>query len=149
MMRRLGLPAVLSLLLAVVIHTDWHLARSAHHRLSLGWSQHWIFAMVGFAVIGWAIGRLAENPITVGAAVLALGVGLAQAAEPVVEVAIYQGRFGYPDEPQRWLVFALCLAVGLPAFVAALVLCRPRGGATQEDRLSVRTPDVVQPTAHV
>ena len=41
-MRRLY-QAGLALALAAVIHIDWHLARPTHHRLSLGWAEHYSF----------------------------------------------------------------------------------------------------------
>jgi hypothetical protein len=140
MMRRFGRPAVLALLIAVVIHADWHFARPTHHRLSLGWPQHWIFAAIGFAIVGWVIARLFERPYATGAAVLALAVIVAQAVEPVAEVVIYQGRIGYPNDPGRWGVFALCLAAGIPAFIAALFFCRPRRTTGEEDRMSFQLP---------
>lgn len=55
-MRRLS-NAALCLLLAAGIHVDWHLARPHHHRLSMDWSQHWIFAAALFAIIGCIIAR--------------------------------------------------------------------------------------------
>jgi hypothetical protein len=141
MMRRLGGPTVLSLLLAAVIHADWHLARPTHHRLSLGWPQHWIFAAIGFAVVGWMIARQWEHGFSIGAVVLALAIIVAQGVEPVLEVVIYQGRSGYASEPERWRVFATCLAVGLPAFVAALFLCRRRSGPPGGVRRADRAPE--------
>ena len=49
--------ALLSLLLGVVLHVDWHLARPLHHRLSLDWSYHWAFTAALFAVVGCIIAR--------------------------------------------------------------------------------------------
>jgi hypothetical protein len=40
-----------------VVHVDWHFARAHHYRLSLGWSSHWLFALVCFALAGWYIAR--------------------------------------------------------------------------------------------
>ena len=48
---------VLMLLLTAGIHADWHFARPHHYRLSLEWSQHWIFAAVLFASLGCYIAR--------------------------------------------------------------------------------------------
>ncbi len=52
------LPAVvLSVLLATALHVDWHLARPTHHRLSLGWSYHWLATALVFGLAGWLIAR--------------------------------------------------------------------------------------------
>lgn len=126
-MRRL-LSAVLVLTLASAVHLDWHLARPAHHdrRLSLGWEQHWLFAALAFAAVGWVVARAwPERPWRPGAWIAALALLLAQGVEPASEVALYARRLGYPDEPARWAAFFLCLAAGLPAYGLALWLCRP------------------------
>ncbi|HJU68434.1 MAG TPA: hypothetical protein VJ650_09300 [Gemmatimonadaceae bacterium] len=125
--------AALVLGLAAVIHIDWHLARPVHHRLSLGWTDHWIFAVAAFAIVGCLIARgWPDAPARAAAGIVGLAVLLAQGVEPVLEVAFYDHQLGYPDDPGRWGAFALCLAAGLPALVATLVVCRPRarsGGA--------------------
>jgi hypothetical protein len=126
-MRRAGGVPLLALVLAAGIHADWHLARSHHHRLSLGWREHWIFALAVFAAVGWFVARAwPRTRWRDGAWTLALGIFIAQGLEPVLEVALYRHAFGYPDEPDRLAVFLLCLAVGIPAFAAALWLCAPR-----------------------
>src|SRR5919199_5955457 len=109
-MRRL-LFAVLVLALAVAVHVDWHLARPAHHhrRLSLGWDQHWLFAALAFAIVGWLVARTwPERPWRSGVWIAALAILLAQGVEPMSEVALYLHRFGYPAEPERWKAFLLC-----------------------------------------
>ena len=124
-MRRV-LFASLVLALAAAVHVDWHLARPAHHRLSLAWPQHWLFAAAAFAAVGWAIARgWPEAPARAAACVVTLAVLLAQGVEPVLEVALYRHRLGYPAEPGRWAAFGLCVAAGLPALAVALWLCRP------------------------
>lgn len=119
--------AGLTLALAAAIHVDWHLARPTHHRLSLGWAQHWIFAAIVFAIAGCLIARAAPSaPWRVAATIVGLAVVLAQLVEPVMEMILYDGRFGYPSDPGRWTAFFVCMAAGIPAMVATLVLCRPR-----------------------
>lgn len=125
-MRRL-LYAGLTLALAAAIHIDWHLARPTHHRWSLGWPQHWIFAVIVFAIAGWLIARAAPNaPWRVAAAILGVAVGLAQVVEPVMEMVVYDGQLAYPSDPGRWTAFLVCMGAGIPAMIATLVLCRPR-----------------------
>jgi hypothetical protein len=125
-MRRLHFPGLV-LLLAAAIHVDWHLARPAHHRLSLAWQEHWLFAAIMFAIAGWLIARRwPDAPGRIAASVVGLAVLVAQVIEPVLEVLLYDHRFGYPTDPGRWTAFVVCLGAGLPALVAALLLCRPR-----------------------
>jgi hypothetical protein len=127
----------LALALASAIHIDWHLARPAHHRLSLAWTHHWIFAVVVFALVGWLIARWwPRAPWRAAAGIVGLGVVLAQLVEPVLELAFYDGRFGYPSDPGRWTAFGICIAAGLPALIAALILCRPRAGEPERSAAS-------------
>jgi hypothetical protein len=131
----------LSLALATVVHVDWHFARPTHHRLSLGWNQHWLFAAVAFGLVGWAVAR--TWPARVwrrGSVIAAFALVLAQLIEPVAEVALYRHRIGYPDEPARWTAFVVCIAVGLPAYCLALWLCRPTDARTSRRRAGRGSP---------
>lgn len=114
MRQRVSWPLVL--ILATLVHVDWHFARPVHHRLSLGWSTHWLFAIVFFAVAGWYIGRRwSSTAWTAAAWNVGLALFTAQVLEPVLEAAYYGGRFGFPVDPERWTVFWECIAAGLPA----------------------------------
>ena len=125
-MRRLFY-AGLTLALAAAIHIDWHLARPTHHRWSLGWPHHWIFAAMVFAIVGWLIARAVPNaPWRVAAAILGVAAVLAQVVEPVMEMIVYDGQLAYPSDPGRWTAFFVCMAAGIPAMIATLVFCRPR-----------------------
>lgn len=113
--------------LAGAVHVDWHFARSTHHRLSLGWNQHWLFAALAFGLIGWVVARTwPKQAWRSGGAIAALALLLAQGIEPMAEVALYLHRIGYPDEPGRWTAFFVCVAVGLPTYCLTLWLCRPK-----------------------
>jgi hypothetical protein len=126
-MRRAGGVLLLALVLAAGIHADWHLARPHHHRWSLEWREHWIFAIALFAAVGCAVAHAwPRTRWRDGAWTLFLGVFLAQGVEPVLELATYRHVLGYPDEPDRLAVFLLCIAVGIPAFAATLWLSAPR-----------------------
>lgn len=121
---------VLVLALALVVHVDWHVARPTHHRLSLGWDQHWLFAAIAFGVLGWIVARVwPAQAWRIGGLIAAFGIILAQVIEPIAEVVLDAHRLGYPEEPARWTAFWACLAAGLPAYGMALWLCRPRNGA--------------------
>jgi hypothetical protein len=140
-MRRL-LFAVLVLALAVAVHVDWHLARPAYHhrRLSLGWDQHWLFAALAFAAVGWVVARAwPDRPWRPGAWIAALALVLAQGVEPASEVALSFHRLGYPNEPGRWAAFFVCVAGGLPAYGLALWLCRPSRRRPAESTLAPAT----------
>src|SRR5918996_6155523 len=100
-MRRLYYTGI-TIALAAAIHIDWHLARPTHHRLSLGWAEHWIFAAIAFAIAGWLIARAAPHaPWRVAAAIVGVAVLLAQGLEPVMEMVSYHSRLGYPSDPRR------------------------------------------------
>jgi hypothetical protein len=118
---------LLSVLLAAALHLDWHLARPAHHRLSLGWSGHWLATAVFFAITGWIIARAWPGARwSLGPAVFFAAVILAQLVEPVLEVLFDQGRLGYAVEPARWAAFGRAMAAATPAYWGALWLCAPR-----------------------
>jgi hypothetical protein len=113
--------------LAGAVHVDWHLARPVHHRLSLGWDQHWLFAALTFGLVGWLVARIWPAQVwRRGSMIAALALVLAQGIEPMGEVAVSLHRIGYPDEPARWTAFFVCIAVGLPVYCLALWWCRPR-----------------------
>jgi hypothetical protein len=114
MRQRVSWPVVLTL--ATLVHIDWHVARPTHHRLSLGWSAHWLFAIAFFAVAGWYIERRwSSAPWRAAAWNVGIALLIAQVLEPVLEAAYYEGRFGYPVDSERWIVFGKCIAAGLPA----------------------------------
>src|SRR5918997_775149 len=124
-MRRLGTVS-LALLLAAGIHVDWHLARPLHHRLSLEWQHHWIFAVLLFGCVASLV-ALRWPPAEhrrMGVWVLALGLVLAQLVEPTLTLAYYEQRLAYEVEPERWRVFFECLAAGLPTYVFTLAAIR-------------------------
>jgi hypothetical protein len=115
---------LLSLALATVLHADWHLARPAHHRLSLEWPFHWVITAAAFAVVGWWIGRQqTADRWRVAVIAFVAAVVVAQGIEPVLELLLYQGRFGYPDDPGRWAAFARAISAATPAYFGAVWLC--------------------------
>jgi hypothetical protein len=120
------MPAVvLSLLLAAALHVDWHVARPAHHRLSLDWPYHWIATALVFGAVAWLIARKWPRSMwQLGAVVFVGAVLIAQGIEPMLEAAIYDHRFGYEGEPERWRVFFKTLAAATPVYWTALWLAR-------------------------
>jgi hypothetical protein len=125
-MRRLT-SFLLVLVLAALIHVDWHFARPTHHRLSLGWSSHWVFCVLIFAAAGWFITRLwPADRWRAAAWNVMLALVAAQFVEPVLEALIYEHRLAYDVEPERWRVFWTCVATGIPGLIAALLGIRSR-----------------------
>lgn len=111
----------LILLLATLVHVDWHFARPTHHRLSLGWSSHWLFAIVVFAAAGWYIARRwPDNRWRAAAWNVAIALFVAQMIEPIGEAVFYRSTLEYVVEPERWTAFWELAAAGLPALVLAL-----------------------------
>ena len=121
----------IGLVLATVIHLDWHMARPAHYhlggRLGLGWSYHWVCSAVAFAIVGCFIARRwPENRWRIGGMSLFIGVILGQVVEPMLEVALDLHRFGYPDEPPRMVAFGATMLAAIPPYVLTLWLCAKR-----------------------
>ena len=121
----------MGMILATLIHLDWHMARPAHYhiggRLGLGWPYHWIVSAFVFAIVGWFIARTwPENRWRVGAEGLAFGVLIGQVIEPMLEVALDLHRFGYPREPARMMAFGQTMLAAVPAYALALWLCAKR-----------------------
>lgn len=125
-MRRLvSIP--LTLALGAFLHADWHFARPLHHRLSLGWSSHWIACAVVFGLAGWYITRRwPEAKWQAAAWNVAIALVLAQVVEPLLEAAFYDRTFAYDVEPARWVAFGECIGAGLPALALVLVVARRR-----------------------
>ena len=125
-MRRLvSIP--LTLVLGAFLHADWHFARPLHHRLSLGWSSHWIACAVVFGLAGWYITRRwPEAKWRAAAWNVAIALMLAQVVEPLLEGAFYDRTLAYDVEPARWVAFGECVAAGLPALALVLAVARRR-----------------------
>jgi hypothetical protein len=121
---------VLSVALGTALHVDWHLARPAHHRLSLDWPYHWLATALVFGVAGWLIARTwPAYRWRLGAVVFVAAAVLAQVVEPVLEALIYEGRSGYDVEPARWAAFGRAIAASTVTYWGALWLCARRPSA--------------------
>lgn len=119
MRKRVSWPLVL--ILAALVHVDWHFARPLHHRLSLDWSTHWIFCIVIFAIAGWYIARRwPDAPWEAAAWNVGLTLFIAQIVEPVLETAYYDHSLMYDLDPGRWTVFWECVGAGLPALAIVI-----------------------------
>lgn len=123
------MPAVVfSVLLAGVLHADWHFARPTHHRLSLGWPYHWLVTAALFGIAGWLIARRwRASRWPLGVVVFVGAVVLGQGVEPMLEALVYEGRIGHDSEPARWAAFGRAIAAAIPAYWSALWLCARPG----------------------
>jgi hypothetical protein len=117
---------IAGIVLAVMLHADWHLARSHHHGLlnpGLNWPHHWAATAAVFGVVGFIIARFwPHRRWRLGATALVIGIALAQLIEPVGEAAVFQRRLGYVSEAARWVAFWQALAAALPTYLLALWL---------------------------
>lgn len=118
------------LLLATIVHLDWHIARPTHHRLSLGWPHHWLIAVVAFAVAGLYIARRwPHTPWRAAAWNVGLALIIGQVVEPVLEAAYYRHQLAFPVGQERWVAFGAFVAAGLPALAATVLWTSRRATA--------------------
>ena len=124
---RFGLAYLLVLVLATVIHLEWHFSLPNNHAFSLAWPQHWIVPALAFFAVGGVISRIwIEHPERTALWIALGAVAIAQGLEPILQAAILHHRLGYLSDPLRWRSFALCMAIGLPALFTAVYLLRTR-----------------------
>lgn len=111
----------MSLALATAIHLDWHMARPAHHQLSLGLQWHWVLAMPAFALVAlyvlrvWPSRRLLASVAIIGSAILVGGV-----LEPLWEYTLAGAPFEWAFGVTRNQALAAYLGVGLLTYGAVL-----------------------------
>lgn len=118
---------LLALLVATAIHVDWHFARPAHHRLSLDWSSHWLFAVPIGALVGLLVARgFALAPYRAAAAILLLGIVIGHGVEPLLEAVLYHQRIGYSVDAQRWAAFLSFTAVASASVFLTIGMVRKR-----------------------
>lgn len=115
-----------ALMLAAFIHLDWHLARPAHHALSLGWTHHWLLAVPVFALLAWRIHRtLPESAFETSVAVIVGGAFLAQVVEPAGELLV-GAPLSWAFGAERLRAFAVYLGSGIVAHMSTLMWLRWR-----------------------
>jgi hypothetical protein len=120
---------IIAVLLAALIHLDWHLARSTHHGgLSFGWRWHWVLAVPAFALFAWYAHRAWDKrAVRAGLGVIGLAALLAQVLEPLYELtagATLDWTFG----PERLGAFFLYCGLGVVTYVSVLWALRRRSG---------------------
>lgn len=116
---------VVGLVLALLLHADWHVARPTHERLSLGFSLHWLITAILFANVGWFVARRwpAER-WRIGAQSLLIGLIFAQILEPILlEGLDYRHVLDFQIDPERWRALGMTLVAAVPAYALTLWLC--------------------------
>jgi hypothetical protein len=127
MSRRMVSAVFVALGLAVAIHTDWHFARPAHHRLSLGLSWHWLLAVPVFALAAAYVSRMwSTQPGRASVAILGAAVLAAGILEPLWEYALGGATFEWAFGAQRMIALMSFVEMGLVAYVATLAWLRRR-----------------------
>ena len=125
MARRKFAAVLVGFVLATAIHTDWHFARPAHHRLSLGLPWHWLLAAPVFGLVAWYVTRkwpaqiFRASVCIVGGAVLLAGV-----VEPAWEYFVGDATIDWAFGPARTLALVAFVATGVVAYIIVLALVR-------------------------
>ena len=104
MRRYLSIPLVI--VLAVIVHLDWHLARSHHHRLSMEWQYHWVIGFFAFVLLllfcSW---KWPEHFLRAALLNALVGLLLGQIVEPLSEAWGYHVSVADVFTLERWRVF--------------------------------------------
>lgn len=115
------------LILAAVIHFDWHVARPTHTRFALGWSYHWLLGTLVFAVAAWFVaGRWPTDGWFPSALNVMLAVFVGQILEPLGEILLYRLPFDRMVNGARWTAFAEFMAAGLMTYLVLMPLMLQR-----------------------
>jgi hypothetical protein len=123
-----------ALLLAVLIHLDWHWARPQHHQ-GHGWAQHWLAAIPVFAILAWRIYRAGPKSVLVTSAAVILGAAfLAQVVEPAGELLLGAPR-SWAFGMERLRAFALYLGTGIATHISTLAILRAREAKSESAAL--------------
>ena len=122
-----GSSALVTFAVASAMHLDWHFARPEHHRLSLGWPEHWLAAIPVFMFTGWYVCRFWPRYVpTASVAIIGAAALLAQVVEPLWELLIDGATFEWAFGAERQAAFASFAAVGVVVHAVTVLLIRRR-----------------------
>ncbi len=125
-MKPLG-ASVTVLLLAAAIHTDWHFARPAHHRLSLDLSWHWLFAIPVFALAAWYVWtQRPARPVAASLLVLGLGTLIGAVLEPAYEYWLGGATWDWAFGAERTWAAVAFVVTGVAAYIATFLILQRR-----------------------
>jgi hypothetical protein len=120
--------------LASAMHVDWHFARPTHHRLSLGWSQHWLIAIPVFALVGWYVCRVwRRHLVSASMAIVGIAAFLAQVVEPLEEMLVDNAPVEWAFGAERLAAFATFTGVGIIVLAATVIWVSGTTARTRQD----------------
>lgn len=118
---------LVTLALATAIHLDWHIARPAHHHLSLGLPGHWILAIPVFGLVAWYVARVWPSTVlTTSTVILGIAILLAGLIEPAWEYFLTGASFEWAFGSERNMALCMFVGTGLVAYLAVLSFFRRR-----------------------
>jgi predicted transporter len=125
-LRPLG-ASIAVLLLATAIHTDWHFARPAHHRLSLDLSWHWLLAIPVFALAAVYVAKKnPPRPLAVSVLLIGLATLIGAVVEPAYEYFLGGATWDWAFGPQRTWAAVAFVTTGVAAYAITLLLLMKR-----------------------
>lgn len=121
-LRPLG-ASIAVLLLAAAIHTDWHFARPAHHRLSLDLSWHWLLAIPVFALAAVYVAKKnPPRPVFVSVLLIGLATLIGAVLEPAYEYFLDGATWDWAFGPERTKAAIAFVATGITAYAITMLL---------------------------
>jgi len=119
MRKYISIPVVL--ILWVIVHVDWHLARSHHHRLSMEWHEHWIVGFVAFfLLVLFCTWKWPERFVWAALLNAALGLFVGHIGEAWLEALQSHEPMAIPAE--RWHAFFQFTLAGLAGLLLGMIL---------------------------
>jgi hypothetical protein len=116
---------LIALGLATAIHLDWHVARPAHHHLSLGWRWHWLLAVPVFGVGAWLVARTnPQRAVVWSAVIIGLAALLGGVLEPAWEYWLAGATFEWAFGRLRTVAFFGFTAIGVATWIGVFALMR-------------------------
>ena len=137
MRKYLSTPAIL--ILWVIVHVDWHLARSHHHRLSMEWHEHWIIGLIAiFALVLFCAWKWPERFVWAALLNAAVGLFVGHIGEAWLEALRSHDPLNSELTPERWYAFFQFALAGLAGLLPGMVVVF---GRRRWRRASVAVPD--------
>jgi|HubBroStandDraft_6_1064221.scaffolds.fasta_scaffold00041_37 hypothetical protein len=121
MRKYLSIPAIL--ILWVVVHLDWHLARSHHHRLSMEWHEHWIVGLLAmFMLVLFCAWKWPERFVSAALLNATIGLFVGHIGEAWFEALRSHHPLNSELTPERWHAFFQFSLAGLAGLLLGTVL---------------------------
>jgi hypothetical protein len=120
MRKYLSIPVIL--ILWVIVHLDWHLARSHHHRLSMEWHEHWIVGLVTFfLLVLFCARKWPEHFLLASALNAAWGLFLGHIGEAWIEALQSHQALNTQLTPERWHMFFQFFAAAIAGMLLGIL----------------------------